>query len=207
MSPAPPHFSSSTSRRFDRIPSVSPDIYNWDMRYRSVQRRLHAEDSGILEANRLTVKKFLETREARGLSLPRVIKYGNHLITFSKLCLKPFEEMTQDDMREVLVSLKNGNKMDPRFTKRKNEDGRAAVNGSSKYSEATIDGFKIMIKIFWRWLKGMDESEPTYPPEVNWIKAQSLHREGLPSRARIFSRRKKSIYSPAPRVMPRIRPS
>jgi integrase/recombinase XerD len=147
-------------------PSVSPDIYNWDMRYRSVLRRLHSEDSGILEGNRLKIKKFLESREARGLSLPRVIKYGNHLITFSKCCSKHFDEMTEDDVREALVSLKNRNKMDPRCTKMKN--GWRGINGS-KYSEATIDGFKIMVKIFWRWLKGMDESKPIYPPEVSWI--------------------------------------
>lgn len=121
------------------------------------------------------MKKFLESREAQGLSLPRVIKYGNHLITFSRLCSKPFDEMTQDDLREVLVALKNGSKMDPRFSKRRDGHGNRSsspVNGS-KYSEATIDGFKIMIKIFWRWLKEMDESEPIYPPEVSWIKSSS----------------------------------
>jgi integrase len=176
---------------------VSPDIYNWDMRYRSVQRRLHAEDSGILEVNRLTIKKFLETREARGLSLPRVIKYGNHLITFSKLCLNPFDEMSQDDVREVLVSLKNGNKMDPRFTKRKNDNGWKAVNGS-KYSEATIDGFKIMIKIFWRWLKGMDESEPIYPPEVGWIKSsKSSQRRVTITRSDLLSPEEIDLFASA----------
>ncbi|MDG6995562.1 MAG: hypothetical protein JRN52_06550 [Nitrososphaerota archaeon] len=146
-----------------RVPSVKADIYNWDVRYRSVLRRLHAEDSGMLEGNRLDIKKFLERGKAGGLSLPRVIKYGNHLITFARCCSKPFEEMTQDDVRDALVSLKNGSKMDPRFSKRRNSDFRH-TNG--RYSEVTIDGFKIMLKIFWRWLKGMDESKPVYPCEV-----------------------------------------
>ncbi|MCL5066965.1 MAG: hypothetical protein M1368_01255 [Thaumarchaeota archaeon] len=48
------------------------------------------------------------------------------------------------------------------------KSGWRGINGS-KYSEAAIDGFKIMVKIFWRWLKGMDESKPIYPPEVSWI--------------------------------------
>ena len=134
MSPAP-SFPSQL-----QPPSVSPDIYNWDMRYRSVLRRLHSEDSGILEGNRLKIKKFLESREARGLSLPRVIKYGNHLITFSKCCSRHFDEMTQDDVREVLVSLKNRNKMDPRSTKMKSS--WRGINGS-KYSEVTPGDFPV----------------------------------------------------------------
>ncbi len=140
------------SPRHLQIPTVSKDIYNWDIRYHSVLKRLgpiSAKDTGILEINRLTVKKFLESREARGLSLPRVVKYGNHLITFSRLCSKPFGEMTQDDLRETLVALKNGSKMDPRFSKRRdkkkdrNDRSRIPGDGSSKYSEATIDGFKV----------------------------------------------------------------
>ncbi|MHB8566459.1 MAG: hypothetical protein ACYC7D_09990 [Nitrososphaerales archaeon] len=146
--------------------TVKADIYNWDVRYRSVLRRLNAEDSEIPEGNRLKIKKFLESREARGLSLPRVVKYGNHLITFARCCSKPFEEMTQDDVRDALVSVKNGRKMDPRYSKRRRPEFRH-TNG--RYSEVTIDGFKIMLKIFWRWLKGMDESKPVYPGEVAWM--------------------------------------
>ena len=151
------------SPRLLQIPTVTKDIYNWDIRYHSVLKRLEpisARDTGILEINRLTVKKFLESREARGLSLPRVVKYGTHPITFSRLCSKPFGEITRDDLRETLVALKNGNKMDPRFSKsrdkKKDRNNTSPIpgDGSSKYSEATIDGFKIMIKIFWRWLKG-----------------------------------------------------
>gem|GEM_PF-704285 len=138
-------------------PTVNPDIYNWDMRYRSVLRRLGGSD--LLEQNRLVIRKFLETREARGLSLPRVVKYGNHLITFARNCKKQFDVMTEDEVREVLIALKN-----------KTKDPRKGWRGfTGKYSEATMDGFKIMVKIFWRWLKGMDESKPIYPPEVNWI--------------------------------------
>jgi hypothetical protein len=110
------------------VPTVSPDIYNLDMRYRSVLRRLDSKDYGILEVSAQKIKTFLDSREARGLSLPRVIKYGNCLLAFSKYCSKPFEEMTQDDVREVLVSLKNRDKIDPRFTVKRNDKSATTTN-------------------------------------------------------------------------------
>ena len=82
--------------------------------------------------------------------------------------------MNQDDVRELLVKLKNEGK----------HDGGWSKNYGSKYSENTMCDIKIFLKVFWRWMKGMDERKPIYPDEVNWFtkgrpKASTLSRSDL----------------------------
>ncbi|MEO0158276.1 MAG: site-specific integrase [candidate division WOR-3 bacterium] len=85
------------------VAPVSPDIYNWEKRYASALERLE-KDQSILEENRAKIQEFLQSREAKGLSTSRVVKYANHLIVVARLCTKKFEEMGADDVREFLYS-------------------------------------------------------------------------------------------------------
>lgn len=83
--------------------------------------------------------------------------------------------MNQEDVRELLVELKNKGKHNHSWTKRKDE---------TKYSESTMCDIKIFLKIFWRWMKGMDETKPIYPPEVSWftkgrVRNSTLNRSDL----------------------------
>jgi hypothetical protein len=64
-------------------------------------RRLN-RDTAISEQNRVTILSFLESGEARGLSIARVVKYGNHLIVVGRLCVKSFDSMNTDDVRQLL---------------------------------------------------------------------------------------------------------
>ncbi len=137
---------------------VTPDIYNWERTYASTKERLK-NDQGILEQNRAKILAFLQTREVRGLSTPRIVKYANHLIVAARLCPKSFEAMSKEDVTELLINLKNREKQSRTWTQRR----------GTKYAENTLSDVKTILKIFWRWLKNMDEFKPIYPPEVNWF--------------------------------------
>jgi integrase/recombinase XerD len=142
------------------IPVVTPDIYDWDTIYSSTFDRLKSDSSIPVEENRNLILKFCQSREAKGLSIPRVIKYANQLMVIARFCQKPFQSMNQDDVRDLLVGLKNKGKHNRSWTRHKDQ---------SKYSESTMCDIKIFLKIFWRWMKGMDETKPIYPPEVSWF--------------------------------------
>jgi len=144
---------------------ASPDIYNWQTRYNSTLRRL-STDAKVIPRNRSAIADFLRSREARGLSIARIVKYGNHLIVVGRLCTMDFQHMTAEDVRELLIDLKNRRKETKCWTRTK---GRT-------YSEHTLSDIKTMLKIFWRWMKGMDESTPAYPPEVNWFTKDKFER-------------------------------
>lgn len=137
---------------------VTPDIYNWERSYASTKERLK-NDPSILEQNRAKILTFLQTRDVRGLSTPRIVKYANHLIVAARLCPKSFETMSKEDVTELLINLKNREKPSRTWTQRR----------GTRYAENTLSDVKTILKIFWRWLKNMDESKPIYPPEVNWF--------------------------------------
>jgi integrase/recombinase XerD len=157
------------------LPPVTPDIYDWDRIYSSTFNRLKSDSSIPVEENRDQILKFCRSREAKGLSVPRVIKYANQLMVIARFCKKPFQSMSQEDIRDLLVELKNKGKHNLSWTKHKDQ---------RKYSESTMCDIKIFLKIFWRWMKGMDETEPIYPTEVNWftkgrVRSSTLNRSDL----------------------------
>ncbi|MCL5068936.1 MAG: tyrosine-type recombinase/integrase [Thaumarchaeota archaeon] len=149
------------------MPPVTSDIYGWDKIYASTFNRLKADPSIPVEQNRDLILKFCKSREARGLSIPRVVKYAYQLMVVARFCAKPFESMSQDDVRDLLVELKNNGKHNQSWTRQ------------SKYSETTMCDIKIFLKIFWRWMKGMDETKPIYPPEVSWFTKGKVRNSNL----------------------------
>jgi len=75
--------------------------------------------------------------------------------------------MTKNDVMNLLVTLKEREKPTKTWCK---------VRGK-KYSDNTMGDIRTMMKVFWRWLKGMDESKKEYPKEVSWFtkgKTQSI---------------------------------
>lgn len=146
---------------------TSPDIYNWETRYNSTLERLQG-DSRIIERNRARLKAFLESRVARGLSVARVVKYANHLIVVGRLCSKDFDEMTAEDVRGLLVALKSREKEQAFWTQAR----------GTRYSEHTLSDIKSMLKVFWRWMKGWDESKPNSPHSsvMAWVSTPPFSR-------------------------------
>lgn len=133
------------------LPPVTPDIYDWDRIHSSTFNRLRSDPGIAVNENRVLILNFCQSKEAKGLSIPRVVKYANQLMVIARFCKKPFPTMNQEDVRDLLVKLKNKGKHNRSWTKYKDE---------SKYSESTMCDIKIFLKIFWRWLKGMDETKP-----------------------------------------------
>ena len=41
--------------------------------------------------------------------------------------------------------------------------------GWEAIADHPLSDIKSMVKVFWRWMKSMDESKPIYPPEVSWF--------------------------------------
>jgi hypothetical protein len=126
------------------VAPVSSDIYNWNKRYASAIRRLK-QDAAISEANRSMIISFLESREARGLSIARVVEYANHLIVVGRLIAKNFDSMNAEDLRQLLLKLK----------KREKENKGWVRTKGYMYSEHTLSHTKSMLKVFWRWMKGL----------------------------------------------------
>src|SRR3989338_6973012 len=93
------------------------------------------------------IEKFCRDKQAEGISKRRLTKYKYTLIPLSKRLNKSFEEANEEDLKTLLINLKN----------------------SKQYKEATIKDFKIILRLFYRYLYPQ-EDEKAYPKIVRWIK-------------------------------------
>lgn len=96
---------------------------------------------------------FYQDYLSQGYSLARKIKYLTILKSISKQLSKPFHMVTRQDIA-IWVSRLEG----------------------SNYSEPTKRDYKVILKVFFRWLK---KSE-TYPSEVSWMKVTRSKNHTLP---------------------------
>jgi hypothetical protein len=95
---------------------------------------------------------------ADSLSKPRVIYYLGKLIMIGGWLQKDFGKATKADIERVM---RNVNSMD--------------------YTEWTKKDYRVALKKFYRWLRGIEEPG-VYPPEVSWIKTDvSTDRQDLPN--------------------------
>ncbi|MFH1199683.1 MAG: site-specific integrase [Candidatus Micrarchaeota archaeon] len=106
-------------------------------------RRLE-NDAGVCAENRKLAADFAQSQLAKGLSRVRIVKCVYCMRYLAKWLGKPFSEASKQDL-VVLVSGLEG----------------------MEYSENSKYDFKIVLKMFFRWLKGDGD---TYPPEVAWLK-------------------------------------
>jgi integrase/recombinase XerD len=79
-----------------------------------------------------------------GLGKKRVAKYTYHLIRVRKLLGKTFDEATKEDIIKIVEKIEE-----------------------SDFAAWTKHGYKLTIKKFWKWLRGINGE--AYPPEVEWI--------------------------------------
>jgi integrase len=122
-------------------------------------------DQLVPEPNRSSLLGFHRSLVTEELSLGRIsVLMGNMYRISIWLNHKPFEELTRDNIIDLVDKIKN--------IKIKR---RAKGTVNEGYAEQTIESYKITLKKFWRWLKNpglMPEElkETEYPPEVSWIK-------------------------------------
>jgi integrase len=119
-------------------------LYNYPRRLELAIENLN-KDPGVSKENRESIIYFSKVRLAKGASHGRVSKVVYCLRSLAKWLNMPFGKATKDD----LITLVGGLEANP------------------KYSEYTRLDFKIVLKMFYKWLKGDDE---TFPPEISWLK-------------------------------------
>jgi len=127
------------------------DIYNCARILERAYARI--KESGIDEANKLQILKFLEDLTVLGFSKPRIIKYAEILLQLAKLMNTPFEKAEKADLFQVVKEIE-----------------------SRDYSDWTKRDFKIVLKKFFKWLRKSED----YPEEVRWIKARVRNNKKLP---------------------------
>ena len=133
--------------------NVREDIYNIQGRLQNITKRIN-HSPAISDHNKELIWKFCEHCKLQGLSTLRVLFYLNRFLNIAKLAQKDFDQMTKDDVQQLVLGVRELRKR----------------NGQP-VSERTIQDHLTAIKTFWKWMKGVDNE---LPPEVKWIKT-SLH--------------------------------
>lgn len=126
------------------LPDGRVDIHHVVERIDAALRKLKAE---IPQPNQGHILRLKNSLESQGISQLRVLKYLQILGHVSRLLRhQDFKKVRKRDMEALLQQIEN-----------------------SPYKPWTKQGYKVIIKRFWKWLNGQDER---YPPEVSWIKTR-----------------------------------
>ena len=102
------------------------------------------DKAGMLEEDRCKLREFHEFLVASGVNAARRERVLSTLLNFAKRNGKPFREFGKDDVQKLVVSIESGG-----------------------YAEWTKYTYKVILKQFFRWLRGCEGSEN--PPETKWI--------------------------------------
>ncbi|OIO26549.1 hypothetical protein AUJ14_01660 [Candidatus Micrarchaeota archaeon CG1_02_55_22] len=108
-------------------------------------------DEAVLAGDKALVSKFASTWLAKGFTETRVVKLVYCLRKLASILGKPFAEASKDDLIGLV--------------------GRLEASG---YAENTKYDFKVVLKTFYRWLKGGDDEQT--PKEVSWLKPRVKNR-------------------------------
>lgn len=119
-------------------------LYNYPRRMENAIANME-KDGKVGQKNREAIISFCKVRLARGSGHGRVAKVIYCLRNMAVWLNKPFDQATKDDLIAMIGGLES----------------------NAHYSESTKYDYKIVLKIFYKWLKGNDEE---VPPEVKWLK-------------------------------------
>jgi integrase/recombinase XerD len=138
------------------------DIHNYKEKHAHLLGKLN--DFPISDKNKALIRKFDETLALLDqASLARRIRIMGYLVTLAKKYLKKdLDTATREDLKQVVTEIDN----------RKN------------YSVWTRQGYRVIIKKFYRWLAyGDDYNSPenkfSYPKVVSWINC-NIKPENIP---------------------------
>ena len=120
------------------------DIYKHDERLRSLLATL--KESSVSQKNNDLIFKFYEFALINGLSKGRIIKYIEVMLEFGKVTEKDFDLVVKGDVEQFARYLEERD-----------------LSAWTKYTQ------KVVIKRFYKWLKGNNEF---YPEEVKWMKCR-----------------------------------
>jgi len=136
------------------------DIHNYEKKF--IQTIKNLEKSSISKRNKEIILKFKDKCIINGLGKPRIIKYLWVLRIFAKYMNKDFDKTDKQDIEGLVSSIQQ-----------------------QDLSVHTKHCYKVILKRFYKWLKGNDED---YPLEVKWIKCNVKRSEcKLPSEGDLLS--------------------
>ena len=118
------------------------DIYDFQRRLEQAMDKLSKDNIGT--ENIRDIASFSKIKLAKGVSPGRAAKIIHCLRLLAKRLKKPFRQATKDDLIALVGNLER-----------------------SDYAEHTKYDLKVMLKMFYKWLKGNDEFAP---PEISWLK-------------------------------------
>jgi integrase/recombinase XerD len=127
------------------------EIYNYERKITSVLKRI--ERSNINEEDKRLLSEFHKECMIRGLSKARISKYFDVLGRIAIWFNKSFQQVRKEDVMNLIQRIE-----------------------SSEYSGWTKHDYKVVLKIFYRWLRGTED----YPEEVRWIKTSFRGKNVLP---------------------------
>jgi len=125
------------------------DIHNLERRYRRVIKRVG--EAEIDQGNKEKMLAFHDYLISENIGFSKTERYLLDLLKFDKLLGKQFETADEQDIRRVI-----------------------SVINQAQYSEHTKRGFKLIVRRFYRFLRGCDKDDP-HPPEVKWMSMRMSH--------------------------------
>lgn len=126
-------------------------IYNYENIIKGTLRRI--ESSDISNEDKQLLSQFHRECVINGLSKARIAKYLDTLGRIAKWLNKPFQEVEKEHIMKLVQRIE-----------------------SSDYSDWTKHDYKIILKIFYRWLKKTED----YPEEVRWVSTKIRKNHMLP---------------------------
>lgn len=148
----------------DKYPMVADDLYDYAFSLRNAEKLL-AEDKTIRNQDRKLIQKFGKHIKAKGLSLGRQAKYLNMLRRCDQLIRVSFVRAKQTDMEDLMAKLS-----DYEYVLR-HKNG--AVTKRGKYSAETMSDFRVLVKMFQKFVRyGKTDKKTPYPEEVAWIESR-----------------------------------
>lgn len=134
---------------------MTSDLYDVEKRLNTVLKKIESLD--ICKSNKLKLVEFKNHCLANTIGKNKVSRYLYDLIRLAEWLDKPFEKATKKDIEKIMVTLESATRLD--------------VNGNPTkiiYSEWTRRGYRIIVRKFYKWLRGTKH----YPDEVEWIKTR-----------------------------------
>jgi hypothetical protein len=95
--------------------------------------------------------RFCLGKDCSNYSPIRVVFYLNRSQNIARLATRNFDEMTKDDVQELVLKVRELRKKD------------------RQPAEGTVLDHLTAIKTFWKWLRS---AEDEFPHEVKWIKTR-----------------------------------
>jgi len=129
---------------------VKDEVHCYKRRIEALLRRI--KNSRISKGSKKNILDFYRECILRGYSKARIIKYLDTLERTARLLGKPFEEAEKEDIQDLIAEIEQ-----------------------KDYSEWTKHDYKVILRVFYRWLRNCD-----YPEETSWIKLKTMNNHKLP---------------------------